>query len=104
MERTPSLDTRSGVEHVLPADDPDLARLDLRALEERWADASARTAISAEAMTGADRRAQALGIPGEVLMEHAGTAVAAGGPAGPPQEGRVRDWPGGVPPPPPDKP
>ncbi|MFN8631396.1 MAG: NAD(P)H-hydrate epimerase [Chloroflexota bacterium] len=28
-------------------------------------------------MTGADRKAQALGIPGEQLMEHAGTAVAA---------------------------
>lgn len=28
-------------------------------------------------MTGADRRAQALGMPGEQLMEHAGTAVAA---------------------------
>lgn len=28
-------------------------------------------------MTGADRRAQALGVPGDRLMEHAGTAVAA---------------------------
>jgi NAD(P)H-hydrate epimerase len=33
--------------------------------------------MTAEAMTGADRRAQAFGIPGERLMEHAGTAVAA---------------------------
>jgi NAD(P)H-hydrate epimerase len=33
--------------------------------------------MTAEAMTGADRRAQALGVPGERLMEHAGTAVAA---------------------------
>ncbi len=33
--------------------------------------------MSAEAMTGADRRAQALGVPGSRLMEHAGTAVAA---------------------------
>ena len=33
--------------------------------------------ISAETMTGADRRAQALGVPEERLMEHAGTAVAA---------------------------
>jgi len=93
MERTPSLDTRSGVEHVLPADDPDLARLDLRALEERWADASARTAISAEAMTGADRRAQALGIPGEVLIEHAGTAVAAVARAVLEQTGRLEHGP-----------
>ena len=33
--------------------------------------------MSAAAMIGADRRAQALGVPGGVLMEHAGTAVAA---------------------------
>ena len=33
--------------------------------------------MTAAAMTGADRRAQALGVPGEQLMEHAGTAVAA---------------------------
>lgn len=61
----------------LPADDPELATLSLDELEVRWAEAAARTAITAEAMTGADRKAQALGMPGEVLMEHAGTAVAA---------------------------
>jgi NAD(P)H-hydrate epimerase len=61
----------------LPADDPDLAGLTLDELALRWADAASRTAISAEAMTGADRRAQALGMPGTALMEHAGTAVAA---------------------------
>lgn len=33
--------------------------------------------MTAEAMTGTDRRAQALGVPASVLMEHAGTAVAA---------------------------
>jgi NAD(P)H-hydrate epimerase len=33
--------------------------------------------MTAEAMTGADHRAQALGFPEERLMEHAGTAVAA---------------------------
>jgi hydroxyethylthiazole kinase-like uncharacterized protein yjeF len=33
--------------------------------------------MSAEAMRGADRRAQSMGIPEERLMEHAGTAVAA---------------------------
>lgn len=43
----------------------------------RWSDAASRTAISAESMMGADRKAQALGIPGDQLMEHAGTAVAA---------------------------
>jgi len=61
----------------LPADDPDLATLSLDELALRWADAAARTAISAEAMTGTDLKAQALGITGETLMEHAGTAVAA---------------------------
>jgi NAD(P)H-hydrate epimerase len=61
----------------LPANDPDLFALDLRGLRRRWADRAALNAISAEAMTGADRRAQAVGIPEERLMEHAGTAVAA---------------------------
>lgn len=61
----------------LPADDPALATLSLDELELRWAESAARGAISAEAMTGADRKAQALGISGETLMEHAGTAVAA---------------------------
>jgi NAD(P)H-hydrate epimerase len=51
--------------------------MSLDELELRWADAAARGAISGETMTGLDRRAQATGIPGEQLMEHAGTAVAA---------------------------
>jgi hydroxyethylthiazole kinase-like uncharacterized protein yjeF len=61
----------------LPADDPDLAHLTLDELEQRWRTAASRVAITAEAMTGADRKAQALGVPGAELMEHAGTAVAA---------------------------
>ena len=61
----------------LPANDDALWTLDLRGLRGRWADRSAMAAIGAEAMTGADRRAQALGIAEERLMEHAGTAVAA---------------------------
>jgi hydroxyethylthiazole kinase-like uncharacterized protein yjeF len=61
----------------LPADDPGLFDLDLRGLRDRWAEAMDRAPMSAEAMTGADRRAQAAGVPGERLMEHAGTAVAA---------------------------
>ena len=61
----------------LPAHDPELHALTLDELELRWAPAAARTAITAEAMTGADRKAQALGTPGDELMEHAGAAVAA---------------------------
>jgi ADP-dependent NAD(P)H-hydrate dehydratase / NAD(P)H-hydrate epimerase len=61
----------------LPADDPALFGLDLRGLRERWAEAAARAPIGAEAMSGADRRAQAVGVPSARLMEHAGTAVAA---------------------------
>jgi hydroxyethylthiazole kinase-like uncharacterized protein yjeF len=61
----------------LPADDPELFELDLRGLRSRWAAAASRTAIGAEAMTGADLRAQKLGVPGQRLMEHAGVAVAA---------------------------
>jgi hydroxyethylthiazole kinase-like uncharacterized protein yjeF len=67
----------SGVSLPLPADDGGLFELDLRGLRGRWAEAAARSPITAEAMTGADRRAQALGVPEERLMEHAGTAVAA---------------------------
>jgi ADP-dependent NAD(P)H-hydrate dehydratase / NAD(P)H-hydrate epimerase len=61
----------------LPADDPTLATASLDELALRWAEIAARGAISAEAMTGLDSKAQSLGIPGETLMEHAGTAVAA---------------------------
>jgi ADP-dependent NAD(P)H-hydrate dehydratase / NAD(P)H-hydrate epimerase len=61
----------------LPADDPTLFDLDLRGLRERWADAGARPAIGSEAMTGADLKAQKLGVAGQRLMEHAGVAVAA---------------------------
>ncbi len=73
MTATPA---RTG-EPPLPTQDPDLFELDLRGLRERWASVAARSAIGAEAMSGADRRAQALGVPGERLMEEAGTAVAA---------------------------
>ena len=61
----------------LPADDPLLLTLSMADLVERWAATASRSAFNAEAMTGADRRAQALGVPGIRLMEHAGTAVAA---------------------------
>ena len=62
----------------LPADDPELRSLTLDELERRWADAAARGAITGRdddrRSTGRPRRP---GSPGETLMEHAGTAVAA---------------------------
>ena len=61
----------------LPADDPTIFDLDLRGLRDRWAEAASRPAFGTEGMTGADLRAQKLGIPGQRLMEHAGAAVAA---------------------------
>src|SRR5262245_8777982 len=64
-------------EPPLPADDPTLFELDLRGLRERWAPTAGRAPMTAEAMVGADRRAQAFGVPGERLMEQAGTATAA---------------------------
>ena len=73
----PTAATRSPAESRLPADDPDLFTLDLRGLRQRWADRAAMPAIGAEAMRGADHRAQAMGVAEERLMEHAGTAVAA---------------------------
>jgi NAD(P)H-hydrate epimerase len=61
----------------LPADDPELFGLDLRALRGRWAATAARSAIGGSAMAGIDLKAQKLGMPGQKLMEHAGAAVAA---------------------------
>jgi NAD(P)H-hydrate epimerase len=61
----------------LPADDPELFDLDLRGLRSRWAATAARSPIGSEAMTGADLKAQKLGVAGQKLMEHAGVAVAA---------------------------
>jgi hydroxyethylthiazole kinase-like uncharacterized protein yjeF len=66
-----------GAAGKLPADDPHIFELDLRALSDHWAATSSLSPITAEAMTGADRRAQIRGIPGSRLMEQAGTAVAA---------------------------
>ena len=76
-EPVPAAPPRAGVDPPLPADDPELWELDLRQLRARWAEAAGRSPIGSEAMRGADRRAQALGMPSHRLMEHAGTAVAA---------------------------
>jgi hydroxyethylthiazole kinase-like uncharacterized protein yjeF len=77
----------------LPTDDPDLFELDLAGLRRRWADAARRSPIGSEAMAGADRRAQAMGISGQRLMEHAGTAVAAAAKALAEATGRWRRGP-----------
>jgi NAD(P)H-hydrate epimerase len=69
--------SRLGNDAPLPADDQAIFGMTLDELELRWARAMTASPIGAEAMRGADRRAQALGIPGVVLMEHAGCAVAA---------------------------
>jgi ADP-dependent NAD(P)H-hydrate dehydratase / NAD(P)H-hydrate epimerase len=61
----------------LPADDPILFDLSLDGLTEHWARSMDSAPIGAEAMRGADRRAQAMGVMGVRLMEHAGCAVAA---------------------------
>lgn len=63
----------------LPLDDPALftPTMDLDALRRHWAPFAARSAMSAEEMRGADRRAQRMGTPGIDLMEQAGAAVAA---------------------------
>jgi len=62
---------------ALAADDADLLEMTLAELRRHWAASVAAPPMSAEAMTGADRRARQLGVPGIELMEHAGTAVAA---------------------------
>src|SRR6188474_2525634 len=64
-------------EPPLPADDPTLFELDLRGLRDRWAPTAARPPMTAEAMVGADHRAQLLGVPAQRLMEQAGIATAA---------------------------
>jgi NAD(P)H-hydrate epimerase len=61
----------------LPADDRDLLELDLDGLARRWTATMARAPMTAAEMTGADAKAQRLGVPGSRLMEHAGTATAA---------------------------
>ena len=73
----PTTVERAAAQAALPANDPSIFELDLRGLRGHWAASAALQAISGEAMTGTDRRAQALGVPEERLMEHAGTAVAA---------------------------
>ena len=74
---TPDRAARASRGPRLPADDPTLLGLDLAGLAVRWAEAMHRAPITAAEMTGADAKAQRLGMSGSRLMEHAGTAVAA---------------------------
>ena len=66
-------------ELLLPADDDALfgSDVDIEMLTERWREQAALPLMTAEAMRGADARAQRLGVSGEWLMEQAGTATAA---------------------------
>lgn len=89
-ERQPSTDRPSA---PLPGDDSAILELDLQGLAERWRQAMDRPPLGAEEMTGADRRAQAFGVPGARLMEHAGTAVAAVVRAVAVEQGRWRGGP-----------
>ena len=77
--RLPAADPAGGSPAAtpLPVDDAALWEMDLAGLAERWAESAVQAAIGAEAMTGTDRRAQAMGVPGIRLMENAGCAVAA---------------------------
>ena len=50
---------------------------DIEALTRHWAAQAQLRAITGEAMTGVDTRAQRSGTPGDRLMEEAGTATAA---------------------------
>jgi ADP-dependent NAD(P)H-hydrate dehydratase / NAD(P)H-hydrate epimerase len=61
----------------LPSEDASLFGLTLDGLAKRWARSMELPAIGAEAMRGADRKAQAMGVMSIRLMENAGCAVAA---------------------------
>jgi NAD(P)H-hydrate epimerase len=64
---------------LLPSSDASIfdEGTDIDALGDRWARQAALEPMTAQEMRGADIRAQRLGVPGEWLMEQAGTAVAA---------------------------
>jgi NAD(P)H-hydrate epimerase len=76
---TPAERSADAVVAPLPLDDPALfgPTMDLDVLRRHWAATAALKPISAEAMRGADARAQRMGVPGYALMEQAGAAVAA---------------------------
>ncbi len=61
----------------LPSADPGIFAMSLDGLAHHWARSMEAAPIGAEAMRGADRRAQAMGVLSASLMENAGCAVAA---------------------------
>ncbi len=61
----------------LPSEDATIFGLTLDGLAGRWVRTTDSAPIGAEAMRGADRRAQAMGVSSHWLMENAGCAVAA---------------------------
>ncbi|CAN5821044.1 hypothetical protein BH24CHL5_BH24CHL5_13540 [soil metagenome] len=77
--RQPTFSQPSWSGGALPLGDQALhaTDLDLDRLAAHWAAHAERLPMTAEQMRGADARAQRLGVPGEQLMEQAGTAVAA---------------------------
>jgi hydroxyethylthiazole kinase-like uncharacterized protein yjeF len=77
LTAAPDASDGTSAQDRLPADDPAIFDMDVAGLAAHWSPAMGRSPMSGEAMTGADRRAQALGMPARQLMEHAGTAVAA---------------------------
>lgn len=74
---SPDRSSRRAPGPPLPADDPALLDLDVDGLVAHWAATMSRVPMTAAEMTGADAKAQRLGVPGIRLMEQAGAAVAA---------------------------
>ena len=78
VSTTPTLAAGRADRARCPRTIPSCSTLDLRGLRRRWA---ARGGAGAVRVRGDDRRgpkrAQAMGVPGQRLMEHAGAAVAA---------------------------
>ena len=73
---------------ALPSEDPAIFGLTIDGLAAHWARSMESAPIGAEAMRGADRRAQSMGVMSIRLMENAGCAVAAAAKALAVQTGR----------------
>ncbi len=73
---------------ALPSEDPAIFGLTIDGLAAHWARSMESAPMGAEAMRGADRRAQSMGVMSIRLMENAGCAVAAAAKALAVQTGR----------------